>query len=87
VNTTVHWSAFEFSATDRLLFKAIVETAQQIYETLGAELVLTTFTYQIGGFASDEAGTVRMGKGKKTKAFAGNLRYANVLNQSLHLKR
>jgi choline dehydrogenase-like flavoprotein len=59
---------FEFSATDRALFKAIVGTAQQIYEALGAELVLNNFSNQIGGFASHEVGTVRMGNDKKTSA-------------------
>lgn len=57
---------FEFSATDRALFKAIVGTAQQIYDALGAELVINNFTNQIGGFASHEVGTVRMGKNPKT---------------------
>ena len=57
---------FEFSATDRALFRAIVDTAQQMYETLGAELVLNNFTNQIGGFASHEVGTVRMGRNPKT---------------------
>ncbi len=57
---------FEFSATDRALFKAIVASAEQMYDTLGAALVLNNFTNQIGGFASHEVGTVRMGKDKKT---------------------
>lgn len=57
---------FEFSATDRALFKAIVGTAQQIYDALGAEMVINNFTNQIGGFASHEVGTVRMGKNPKT---------------------
>ncbi|MBL8208648.1 MAG: GMC family oxidoreductase [Blastocatellia bacterium] len=57
---------FEFSSTDRALFKAIVETAQQMYDTLGADLVLNNFTNQIGGFASHEVGTVRMGRNPKT---------------------
>ena len=57
---------FEFSAADRALFKAIVETAQQMYDTLGAEIVLNNFTNEIGGFASHEVGTVRMGNDKKT---------------------
>jgi choline dehydrogenase-like flavoprotein len=57
---------FEFSPTDHALFKAIVGTAQQIYEALGAELVLNNFANEIGGFASHEVGTVRMGKNPKT---------------------
>jgi choline dehydrogenase-like flavoprotein len=57
---------FEFSALDRALFKDMVATAQRIYETLGAELVINNFNNQIGGFASHEVGTVRMGKDKKT---------------------
>ncbi|MFN7928459.1 MAG: GMC family oxidoreductase [Blastocatellia bacterium] len=59
---------FEFSSTDRALFKAIVGTAQQIYEALGAELVLNNFANEIGGFASHEVGTVRMGRNPKTSA-------------------
>jgi choline dehydrogenase-like flavoprotein len=57
---------FEFSAMDHALFKDIVATAQRIYEALGAELVLNNFTNSIGGFASHEVGTVRMGKDQKT---------------------
>ncbi|MBS1807844.1 MAG: GMC family oxidoreductase [Acidobacteria bacterium] len=57
---------FEFSPADRALFKAIVDTARQMYETLGAELTPGDFNNQIGGFASHEVGTVRMGKSPKT---------------------
>ncbi len=56
---------FEFSARDRALFDNIVATAQQIYDALGTELYLTP-NHTIGGFASHEVGTVRMGKNPKT---------------------
>lgn len=56
---------FEFSANDRALFQAIIATAEQIYDTLGAEHVVP-INQQIGGFASHEVGTVRMGKDPKT---------------------
>jgi choline dehydrogenase-like flavoprotein len=51
---------------DHALFKDIVRTAQRIYDALGAEFVLSNFANPIGGFASHEVGTVRMGKDPKT---------------------
>ena len=56
---------FAFSPTDRALFQAIVTTAEQIYDTLGTALTLHN-NPTIGGFASHEVGTVRMGKDQKT---------------------
>lgn len=56
---------FEFSQRDHALFQAMVETAQQIYDTLGTELNLNP-NPTIGGFASHEVGTVRMGKNPQT---------------------
>jgi choline dehydrogenase-like flavoprotein len=71
---------FEFSTRDRALFKAIVDTAQQIYEALGAELVLGNFKHQIGGFASHEVGTVRMGKDQKTSVLNSYCQAHDVKN-------
>jgi choline dehydrogenase-like flavoprotein len=56
---------FEFSARDHALFNAIVATAEQIYDALGTELNLNP-NPSIGGFASHEVGTVRMGSNPKT---------------------
>jgi choline dehydrogenase-like flavoprotein len=56
---------FEFSARDHALFNSIVATAEQIYDALGTELNLNP-NPSIGGFASHEVGTVRMGRNPKT---------------------
>ncbi|MFN0124161.1 MAG: GMC family oxidoreductase [Blastocatellia bacterium] len=58
---------FEFGEMDRALFREIVNTAARIYEALGAELRPMTAP-QIGGFASHEVGTIRMGTNRKTSA-------------------
>lgn len=70
---------FEFSANDRALFQAIKETAAQIYETLGAELVLPNAA-PITGFASHEVGTVRMGKDPRTSVLNSYCQTREVKN-------
>ncbi len=71
---------FEFSLTDRALFQAIVGTAQEMYDALGAELVLGNFKNQIGGFASHEVGTVRMGQNPKTSVLNSYCQTRDIKN-------
>ena len=56
---------FEFGENDRALFRDLVNSAAKIYEACKAELTLNQ-NVSIGGFASHEVGTVRMGENPKT---------------------
>lgn len=56
---------FEFGDNDRALFRDIVASAEKIYDACGAELKLHQ-SPGIGGFASHEVGTIRMGRNPKT---------------------
>ncbi|NDD64016.1 MAG: GMC family oxidoreductase, partial [Acidobacteria bacterium] len=56
---------FQFGANDRALFNDIVVSAHRIFDALGTELKLFQ-TPNIGGFASHEVGTIRMGRDPKT---------------------
>jgi choline dehydrogenase-like flavoprotein len=56
---------FEFGANDRALFRDIVASAHRIFDACGAEMKLFE-TPNIGGFASHEVGTIRMGRHPKT---------------------
>ena len=58
---------FEFGDNDRALFKDIREKIMEIFDACGTELVVDR-SPQIGGFASHEVGTVRMGRDPKTSA-------------------
>jgi choline dehydrogenase-like flavoprotein len=70
---------FEFSSQDRALFQDLVKTAARIYEKLGAEFVVPN-NGQIGGFASHEVGTVRMGKDPKTSVLNAYCQTREVKN-------
>lgn len=52
---------FNFGENDRALFKEMVAKLEELYHTAGTELLLGNRN-QIGGFASHEVGTCRMGK-------------------------
>ena len=69
---------FEFGENDRALFRDLVESAEKIYEACGAELTLHRAP-AIGGFASHEVGTIRMGKNPKTSVL-------NAWNQAHEVK-
>ncbi|MFZ4793748.1 MAG: GMC family oxidoreductase [Blastocatellia bacterium] len=56
---------FEFGDNDRALFRDLVASAEKIYDACGAELKLHQAP-NIGGFASHEVGTIRMGRDPKT---------------------
>lgn len=56
---------FEFCDNDRNLYKDLVANIEEIYHTAGAELVIKSRD-TIGGFASHETGTCRMGLDPKT---------------------
>ncbi|MFZ4985061.1 MAG: GMC family oxidoreductase [Blastocatellia bacterium] len=56
---------FEFGENDRALFRDIVASAHRIFDALGTEMKLFR-TPNIGGFASHEVGTIRMGRNPKT---------------------
>jgi choline dehydrogenase-like flavoprotein len=56
---------FEFSANDRALFQDIVASGHRIFDACNAEMRHFN-TPGIGGFASHEVGTVRMGRNPKT---------------------
>lgn len=56
---------FTFSDNDRALFRAMVEEMREIYDAAGTELLLNSES-RIGGFASHEVGTCRMGQDPKT---------------------
>lgn len=56
---------FEFCDRDRALFRDMMATLEDIYHTAGVELLLDGST-GIGGFASHEVGTCRMGVNPKT---------------------
>lgn len=57
---------FEFCDNDRALFQDMVESMEEIYDAAGVELV--SKPDGIGGFASHEVGTCRMGINPKTSA-------------------
>jgi len=69
---------FEFGANDRALFSDIVASAHRIFDACGAEMRQFQ-TPNIGGFASHEVGTVRMGRNPKTSVL-------NEWNQSREVR-
>lgn len=69
---------FNWSDNDRKLFAAMRAGVLEIFDAIGMELALTNGLV-MGGFASHEVGTVRMGKDKKTSAL-------NAYNQSHEVK-
>jgi choline dehydrogenase-like flavoprotein len=69
---------FQFSANDRALFQDIVASAHRIFDACNAEMRHFT-TPNIGGFASHEVGTVRMGRNPKTSVL-------NEWNQSREVR-
>jgi Choline dehydrogenase and related flavoproteins len=56
---------FRFCENDVALWRDIVEKAHEILHEAGAKPIITT-SREPGGFGSHEAGTVRMGKDKRT---------------------
>ena len=69
---------FNWSQNDRQLFAAMREGVLEIFDTIGMEMTLTNGLV-MGGFASHEVGTVRMGKDKKTSAL-------NAYNQAHEIR-
>lgn len=69
---------FQFGANDRALFQDIVASAHRIFDACNAEMRHFT-TPNIGGFASHEVGTVRMGRNPKTSVL-------NEWNQSREVR-
>lgn len=58
---------FRFSENDVALWKDIAQTAEEILHRAGARAIVQSISAP-AGFGSHEAGTVRMGKDKKTSA-------------------
>lgn len=69
---------FEFSENDRALFRDIVTSAHRIFDVCGAEMRQFE-SPNIGGFASHEVGTIRMGRDPKTSVL-------NEWNQSREVR-
>ena len=69
---------FHWSENDRRLFAAMRESVLEIFEAIGMEMTLTNGLV-LGGFASHEVGTVRMGKDKRTSVL-------NAFNQAHEVK-
>jgi choline dehydrogenase-like flavoprotein len=69
---------FNWSENDRKLFAAMRAGVLEIFDTLGMEMALTNGLV-MGGFASHEVGTIRMGKDQKTSVL-------NAHNQAHEVK-
>jgi choline dehydrogenase-like flavoprotein len=69
---------FNWSDNDRQLFAAMRASVLEIFDAIGMELALTN-GLTMGGFASHEVGTIRMGKNPKTSVL-------NAYNQAHEVK-
>jgi choline dehydrogenase-like flavoprotein len=71
---------FRWSDNDRALHADMRQTARQIYETAGVELLEQPGAETPSGFASHEVGCVRMGKDAKTSVLNENNQAREVKN-------
>ncbi len=69
---------FQWSDNDRKLFADMRTSVEEILATIGVELALMN-GFNLGGFASHEVGTVRMGRNPKTSVL-------NAYNQAHEVK-